>query len=73
MLGRIWLFLPAIPQKSFPIIIKHEINVMVYFKPGEEWEWCIIPESDTGIVGKKKSESLLSGVKPKTLAPTSLL
>ena len=29
-----------------------------------EWEWCIIPESDTGILGKKKIRVLLSGVEP---------
>ena len=32
------------------------MNVMVYFQPGDEWEWCIILESDTGILGKKKSK-----------------
>ena len=31
-----------------------------------EWEWCIILESDTGILGKKEIRVLLSGVKPNT-------
>ena len=31
------------------------------------WEWWIILESDTGIVGKKEIRVLLSGVEPKTL------
>ena len=31
-----------------------------------EWEWCIILGSDTGILGKKEIRVLLSGVKPNT-------
>ena len=49
---------------------------MVYFQPGEWMRMMIIPESDAGILGKKKSEcSYQESNEPSlmALAPTSLL